>query len=234
MRWWFCTASSPRSSTSNPKAAVLRRHRPKNGGTGISRFRRFCLIAVATPSRADPDTGRARPPAAAPPIRRCPAAPLPRCPVAPSPRRPAAPSPRRPAAARVRIQTSRSSSAPAESAAFGVAFAEKTEQFRSFRRLFSSGLCYLIKFFRYCNPDMREADRRTLQFRRTIRRPAHISDTYDIPAHGTARAPAGISHDGVPPFINQSLYHYETFITRSADPPSQRWRQSPAPTTRKP
>lgn len=217
MRWWFCTASSPRSSTSNPKAAVLRRHRPKNGGTGISRFRRFCLIAVAAPSRASPDTGgRARPP-------------LPR-------RSAAAPLPRRPAAARVRIQTSRSSSAPAESAAFGVAFAEKTEQFRSFRRLFSSGLCYLIKFFRYCDPEMREADRRTLQFQRTIRRPAHISDTYDIPAHGTARAPAGISHDhdGVPPFINQSLYHYEIFITRSADPPSQRWRQSPAPTTRKP
>lgn len=222
MRWWFCTASSPRSSTSNPKAAVLRRHRPKNGGTGISRFRRFCLIAVAAPSRAGPDTGgRARPP-----LRHRSAAPLSRCPVAPPPRRPAA--------ARVRIQTSRSSSAPAESAAFGVAFAEKTEPFRSFRRLFSSGLCYLIKFFRYCDPKMREADRRTLQFRRTIRRPAHISDTYDIPAHGTARAPAGISHDGVPPFINQSLYHYETFITRSADPPSQRWRQSPAPTTRKP
>lgn len=58
MRWWFCTASSPRSSTSNPKAAVLRRHRPKSGGTGISRFRRFCLIAVAAPSRAGPDTGR--------------------------------------------------------------------------------------------------------------------------------------------------------------------------------
>lgn len=217
MRWWFCTASSPRSSTSNPKAAVLRRHRPKNGGTGISRFRRFCLIAVAAPSRAGPDTGgRARPP----PIRRCPAA--------PSPRRPAAPplhgSEYKPHAA----------ARPGRIAAFGVAFAEKTEPFRSFRRLFSSGLCYLIKFFRYCNPDMREADRRTLQFRRTIRRPAHISDTYDIPAHGTARAPAGISHDGVPPFINQSLYHYETFITRSADPPSQRWRQSPAPTTRKP
>lgn len=204
MRWWFCTASSPRSSTSNPKAAVLRRHRPKSGGTGISRFRRFCLIAVAAPSRAGPDTGRR------------------------APRRPAAPplhgSEYKPHAA----------ARPGRIAAFGVAFAEKTEPFRSFRRLFSSGLCYLIKFFRYCNPDMREADRRTLQFRRTIRRPAHISDTYDIPAHGTARAPAGISHDGVPPFINQSLYHYETFITRSADPPSQRWRQSPAPTTRKP
>ena len=92
MRWWFCTASSPRSSTSNPKAAVLRRHRPKNGGTGISRFRRFCLIAVATPSRAGPDTGgRARPSAADPPIRRSAAVPLPRRPVAPSPRRPAAP-----------------------------------------------------------------------------------------------------------------------------------------------
>lgn len=79
MRWWFCTASSPRSSTSNPKAAVLRRHRPKNGGTGISRFRRFCLIAVAAPSRAGPDTGgRARPP-----LRRRSAAPLSRCPVAP-------------------------------------------------------------------------------------------------------------------------------------------------------
>lgn len=220
MRWWFCTASSPRSSTSNPKAAVLRRHRPKSGGTGISRFRRFCLIAVAAPSRASPDTGgRARPP----PIRRCPAA--------PSPRRPAAPPPRRCTGPNTNLTQQL---CPAESAAFGVAFAEKTEQFRSFRRLFSSGLCYLIKFFRYCNPDMREADRRTLQFRRTIRRPAHISDTYDIPAHGTARAPAGISHDGVPPFINQSLYHYETFITRSADPPSQRWRQSPAPTTRKP
>lgn len=99
MRWWFCTASSPRSSTSNPKAAVLRRHRPKSGGTGISRFRRFCLIAVAAPSRASPDTGgRARPP----PIRRSAAAPL--------PRRPVAPPPRRPAAARVRIQTSRSGS----------------------------------------------------------------------------------------------------------------------------
>jgi len=225
MRWWFCTASSPRSSTSNPKAAVLRRHRPKSGGTGISRFRRFCLIAVAAPSRAGPDTGgRARPP----PIRRCPAA--------PSPRRPAAPSPRRPAAPPLHGSEYKPHAAarPGRIAAFGVAFAEKTEPFRSFRRLFSSGLCYLIKFFRYCNPDMREADRRTLQFRRTIRRPAHISDTYDIPAHGTARAPAGISHDGVPPFINQSLYHYETFITRSADPPSQRWRQSPAPTTRKP
>lgn len=225
MRWWFCTASSPRSSTSNPKAAVLRRHRPKSGGTGISRFRRFCLIAVAAPSRASPDTGgRARPP----PIRRSADPPLPRCPVAPSPRRPAAPplhgSEYKPHAA----------ARPGRIAAFGVAFAEKTEPFRSFRRLFSSGLCYLIKFFRYCNPEMREADRRTLQFRRTIRRPAHISDTYDIPAHGTARAPAGISHDGVPPFINQSLYHYETFITRSADPPSQRWWQSPAPTTRKP
>ena len=225
MRWWFCTASSPRSSTSSPKAAVLRRHRPKSGGTGISRFRRFCLIAEATPSRAGPDTGgRARPP----PIRRCPAAPSPRRPVAPLSRRPAAPplhgSEYKPHAA----------ARPGRIAAFGVAFAEKTEPFRSFRRVFSSGLCYLIKFFRYCNPDMREADRRTLQFRRTIRRPAHISDTYDIPAHGTARAPAGISHDGVPPFINQSLYHYETFITRSADPPSQRWRQSPAPTTRKP
>lgn len=204
MRWWFCTASSPRSSTSNPKAAVLRRHRPKNGGTGISRFRRFCLIAVAAPSRAGPDTGRrAHRRSVAPPLHGSEYKPH--------------------AAAR-----------PGRIAAFGVAFAEKTEPFRSFRRLFSSGLCYLIKFFRYCNPDMREADRRTLQFRRTIRRPAHISDTYDIPAHGTARAPAGISHDGVPPFINQSLYHYETFITRSADPPSQRWRQSPAPTTRKP
>lgn len=208
MRWWFCTASLPRSSTSNPKAAVLRRHRPKSGGIGISRFRRFCLIAVATPSRAGPDTGRARPPAAVP---------LPRCP-------PLHGSEYKPHAA----------ARPGRIAAFGVAFAEKTEPFRSFRRLFSSGLCYLIKFFRYCDPKMREADRRTLQFRRTIRRPAHISDTYDIPAHGTARAPAGISHDGVPPFINQSLYHYETFITRSADPPSQRWRQSPAPTTWKP
>lgn len=204
MRWWFCTASSPRSSTSNPKAAVLRRHRPKNSGTGISRFRRFCLIAVAAPSRAGPDTGRrAHRRSATPPLHGSEYKPH--------------------AAAR-----------PGRIAAFGVAFAEKTEPFRSFRRLFSSGLCYLIKFFRYCNPDMREADRRTLQFRRTIRRPAHISDTYDIPAHGTARAPAGISHDGVPPFINQSLYHYETFITRSTDPPSQRWRQSPAPTTRKP
>lgn len=204
MRWWFCTASSPRSSTSNPKAAVLRRHRPKNGGTGISRFRRFCLIAVAAPSRAGPYTDRrAHRRSATPPLHGSEYKPH--------------------AAAR-----------PGRIAAFGVAFAEKTEPFRSFRRLFSSGLCYLIKFFRYCNPDMREADRRTLQFRRTIRRPAHISDTYDIPAHGTARAPAGISHDGVPPFINQSLYHYETFITRSADPPSQRWRQSPAPTTRKP
>lgn len=203
MRWWFCTASSPRSSTSNPKAAVLRRHRPKSGGTGISRFRRFCLIAVAAPSRAGPDTGRrahrrsATPPLLGPP------------------------------------KTSRTSSATAESRHLGQ-HSPKDKTIPLFQETFSPDICNLIKNFKYCKPDMREADRRTLPFRRTIRRPAHISDTYDIPAHGTARAPAGISHDGVPPFINQSLYHYETFITRSADPPSQRWRQSPAPTTRKP
>lgn len=113
MRWWFCTASSPRSSTSNPKAAVLRRHRPKNGETGISRFRRFCLVAEAAPSRAGPDTGRRahRRCVTDPPLSRCPTAPL----------------PRRPAAAPLRVPPKKLAHQLRHGriAAFGAAFAEK-------------------------------------------------------------------------------------------------------------